>query len=116
MFWFISFIISVFILGTLMFFSYPQKRVREDVIEHWDHYPWVNDGNERVKVPLWIVIIAMIICFIPVINIVVSIIAIIAYYIQYSGECSNNGWEKVDTRIVLRAPYLMWFKWLNKEI
>lgn len=33
-----------------------------------------------------------------------------------SGECSNNGWEKVDTRIVLRAPYLMWFKWLNKEI
>lgn len=60
--------------------------------------------------------IAMIICFIPVINIVVSIIAIIAYYIQYSGECSNNGWEKVDTRIVLRAPYLMWFKWLNKEI
>lgn len=116
MFWFISFIISVLILGTLMFFSYPQKRVRENTIEHWDHYSWVNDGNERAKVPLWMVIVATIICFIPVINIIVSVIMIIAYCMQLSGNSFNNGWDKVDTRIVLRAPYLMWFKWLTKEI
>lgn len=116
MLWFISFIISVLILGTLLFFSYPQKKVRDSVTEYWDHYPWVNDGDERVKVPLWVVIVLATTCFIPVINIVVSVIMIVAYCMQLSGECSNNGWDRVATRMVLRAPHLMWFKWLNKKV
>lgn len=57
------------------------------------HCSRIWDSNCVREVPLWTVITAMIICFVPVINIVVGIMAITACYIQYSEECSNNGRE-----------------------
>lgn len=116
MFWFISFIISVLILGTLMFFSYPQKREREDEYTCWNKSPWVDEDDKRVPVPVWMIIIACTVSVIPIVNLVCSVITVLAYCLQYSGKDGMDGYELIDRRIELRAPYLRWIKWLNKEI
>lgn len=116
MFWLISFLISVLILGTLMFFSYPQKREREDEYTCWNKSPWVDAGDKRVLVPVWMVVVAGLVSIIPVINLILTIAATIIYCAQYKGTCGNEGYDLEEERMVLRAPYLQWFKWLNKEI
>lgn len=116
MFWFISIIISVFIMGTLMFFSYPQKRKRESTYDCWSTYPWVDEGDERVLVPVWLVIIAGVVSIIPVVNLVCSGLIAVIYCIQYDGKSGRDGYELIDRRMVVRAPHLQWFKWLNKKI
>lgn len=116
MFWFISFIISVFILGTLMFFSYPQKRERADDVTYWDKSPWVDEDEGRILVPVWMVIVAGIVSIIPVVNLICSAVVVIMYCVQYRGECGMDGYNPVDYRVELRAPYLKWVKWLSKKI
>lgn len=71
-----------------------------------------------IKVSVWFILFIVVSSVgFSMLNAANTIENIIGFIIMvYTGECSNNGWEKVDTRIVLRAPYLMWFKWLNKEI
>lgn len=116
MFWFISFLISVLILGTLLFFSYPQEKVRDSYNTYWCKCSWVDTGDKRIPVPVWVVIVSGLISIIPVMNLICSVLAVGAYWIQYGDKDDADGYELIDHRMVLRAPYLKWFKWLNKEI
>lgn len=99
-----------------MFFSYPQKRKRKSYTAYWNECPWVDSSDKRVPVPVWMVIIAGLVSIIPVINLILTIAAIIVYCTQYSGTSGSEGYGLEEERMVLRAPYLQWFKWLNKEI
>lgn len=113
---FIIFLISVLIIGTLLRYTYPQKRTRTSVHMMWKGSPWENDGEERCKYPIWMWLIALILVTIPVLNLIISVVLIIAYIIQLGGVSGSDGYKLIDTRIVVRAPYLMWVKWLNKKI
>lgn len=108
--------ISALVLGTLMFFSYPQKREREDEYTCWNKSSWVDEDDKRVPVPVWMVIVACIVSVIPIINLVCSVITVLAYCLQYSGKSGMDGYDLEERRLVLRVPCLQWFKWLNKEI
>lgn len=110
----ISIIISVLFWWTLLRYSYSQKRVRTKTYEHWDRFPWVDEGQQ--KFPLWIYLVAAVISFIPIINIIIVFVIAFLYCMQTFGKDDSNSWELEDKRLVLRAPYLKWVKWLNKQI
>lgn len=99
-----------------MFFSYPQKRVRKTPYDYWRYSPWMDTEEGRIKVPLWMVIVTVLVSIIPVVNLILTIAVIIVYCTQYSGTSGSGGYDLEEERMVLRAPYLQWFKWLNKEI
>lgn len=111
---FILIIISVLFWWTLLRYSYSQKRVRTMTYEHWDEFPWIDEG--RQKFPLWIYFVAALVSFVPIINIIIVFAVAILYLLQASGKDSNESYKLVDIRFVLRAPYLKWVKWLNKQI
>lgn len=113
---FIMLLISVLIIGTLLRYTYPQKRTRTSVHMMWKDNPWENDGEERLKYPIWMYLVALFFITMPGFNLAVSVILIVSYIIQLGGTSDSDGYELIDTRVVVRAPYLRWVKWFNKRI
>lgn len=80
--------------------------------QRWKYFDYTSN---RYKLPLWIYVLAIIFCFIPVLNIVSTISTIIICLVvcntSYTG---TEGWEKEEVRPyskIFRA-----FRFLNKKI
>ena len=91
---------------------YIKERTRKDVFQIWKDFDYTNN---RYKLPLWLYILVIIFCFIPVLNIVSTIITIIICMIvcivNYEG---TESWDKLEVRPyskIFRA-----FRFLNKKI
>ena len=104
----ICLIITVGLLRSL----YIKERTRKDAYQSWKDFDYTST---RYKLPLWLYILVIIFCFIPVLNIVSTIIITISCLVvcntSYTGA---EGWEKEEVRLyskIFRA-----FRFLNKRI
>ena len=80
--------------------------------QSWKDFDYTND---RYKIPLWLYILVITLCIIPVINIVITIIIVVVCLIicnvNYTG---TESWDKLEVRPyskIFRA-----FRFLNKKI
>ena len=83
-----------------------------DVHQTWKDFDYTSN---RYKLPLWLYILVIIFCFIPVLNIMSTIttiiICLVACAVNYEG---TESWEREETRPyskIFRA-----FRFLNKKI
>lgn len=117
MFWFISTLISVLILGTLFFCSHEQKIDRKKSYNLWRDYEWEDVSSERFKFPLWTVLVLLIASLTPVVNLFVCLVTVIAYSIQLCRNSGANGMDTTTRRLVVRCKWVDWLlKFLNKKI
>lgn len=117
MFWFISTLISVLILGTLFFCSYEQKIDRENSYNLWKNYEWEDVSSERFKFPLWAVLVLLIISLIPVLNLILTLIIVLVYDVQLCRDDDADGINTTARRLVVRCKWVNWLlKFLNKKI
>ena len=107
----ISIICLIIVIGLLRSL-YIKERTRNDVHQSWKDFDYTSN---RYKLPLWLYVLAIIFCFIPVLNIVSTIstiiICLVACNVSYEG---TESWEKVEVRPynkIFRA-----FRFLNKKI
>lgn len=117
MFWFISTLISVLILGTLIFCSYEQKIDRKNSYNLWKNYEWEDVSSERFKFPLWIVLVLLIGSLTPVLNLILTLIMILVYGEQLRRDAGADGMNTTARRLVVRCKGVDWLlKFLNKKI
>ena len=107
----ISIICLIIVIGLLRSL-YIKERTRNDVHQSWKDFDYTSN---RYKLPLWLYVLAIIFCFIPVLNIIITIITIIVCLVicneSYEG---TESWEKAEVRPyskIFRA-----FRFLNKKI
>lgn len=91
---------------------YIKERTRKDAFQIWKDFDYTSN---RYKLPLWLYILVIIFCFIPVLNIASTIITITICMIL----CSVNykGTESIDKQEV--RPYskiFRAFRFLNRKI
>lgn len=104
-------IISALVFGALIFCTKVQTKTRNRNTEYWEKIPWVDAGK-----PKWtrlILVIAGIVCLIPVVNIILSIGAIIWFCNQLSAPRYDYGVELVYKRLVFKNIVT---DWLMEEI
>lgn len=117
MFWFISTLISVLILGTLLFCSHEQKIDRKKSYNLWENYEWEDVSSERFKFPLWAVLVLLIVSLIPVLNLILILIIVFVYSAQLCREDGADGMKTTARRLVVRCKCVDWLlKFLNKKI
>ena len=81
------FIISVLIFSSLLYCSYPEIKVRRTTSSYRKNYEWELEGDrKRHKFPLWVTLVAILICLIPVVNVILAFVAIIYYIKQLTPE------------------------------
>lgn len=80
--------------------------------QRWESFDYTND---RYKIPLWLYILVIIFCFIPVLNIISTIITIIVCLVV----CNESYEERESWDILEARPYskiFRAFRFLNKKI
>lgn len=91
---------------------YIRERTRKDSYQSWKDFDYTST---RYKLPLWLYILVIIFCFIPVLNIVSTIsITIFCLVVCNTSYTGTEGWEKEEVRPyskIFRA-----FRFLNKKI
>lgn len=112
MFIFITILISYLITLSLLFGTKAQTKTRRSTASYWNGVSW-KDSDERPKWMVGILLLNYIICIIPVLNIIWSILFLIWYFRQLEGPCWDNGSNLVATRIVYSNKFT---KWLTKEV
>ena len=96
------FIISVLIFSSLLYCSYPEIKVRRTTSSYWKNYEWELEGDrKRHKFPLWVTLVAILICLIPVVNVILAFAAIIYYIIQSYSPDDNDGHDLEIHRYIL---------------
>lgn len=107
----ISIICLIIVIGLLRSL-YIKERTRNDMYQSWKDFDYTSN---RYKLPLWLYVLAIIFCFIPVLNIVSTIgtiiICLVECNVSYEG---TESWGKVEVRPyskIFRA-----FRFLNKKI
>ena len=107
----ILFIISALIFGALIFGTKVQTKTRQRDSEYWDMVPWVDAG--KPKVTRLIIVLAIIACLIPVVNIIIAAIAIIKFCQQLSAPNWECGTHLVHKRVVFKNLIT---DWLMEEV
>lgn len=112
MFIFITIVISYLITLSILFGTKVQTKTRERITSYWSGVDW-KDSDERPKWMVGILLLSFIICIIPVLNIIWSILFLIWYFKQLEGPCLDIGRNLVATRIVYSNKLT---KWLTKKV
>ena len=107
----ISIICLIIVIGLLRSL-YIKERTRKDVHQSWEDFDYTSN---RYKLPLWLYILVIVFCFIPVLNIISTIstiiICLVACGVSYEG---TESWDRTEIRPyskIFRA-----FRFLNKKI
>lgn len=104
-------IISALVFGALIFCTKVQTKTRKRNTDYWSSVPWVIAGK-----PKWnrlTLILACVVCLIPVVNIIIAVGAIIWFCNQLSSPRSDAGLELVHKRLVFKNIVT---DWLMEEI
>jgi len=108
----ITSIICLIIVIGLLRSLYIRERTRKDSYQSWKDFDYTSD---RYKLPLWLYILVIIFCFIPVLNIISTITIIISCLVVCNVSYEETeSWEKAEVRPyskIFRA-----FRFLNKRI
>lgn len=108
----ITSIICLIIVIGLLRSLYIKERTRKDSYQSWKDFDYTST---RYKLPLWLYVLVIIFCFIPVLNIVSTIsIIIICVVVCSTSYKGTEGWEREEVRPyskIFRA-----FRFLNKKI
>ena len=112
MFVFITILISYLITLSILFGTKAQTKTRRSVSSYWCQVDW-KDSDEKPKWMVGILLLNYIICIIPVLNIIWSILFLIWYFRQLEGPCWDSGNNLVATRIVYSNKFT---KWLTKKV
>ena len=108
MFIFITILISYLITLSIVFGTKAQTKTRRNVSSYWSGVEW-KDSDEKPKWMVGILLLNYIICVIPVLNIIWSILFLIWYFRQLEGPCWDSGINLVATRIVYSNKITIWF-------
>lgn len=103
-------VVCLIVFWLLLFCSYTQIRSRDSIFDMWNKCPWVST-NERHKYPLWLILIALAVSFIPIINVITIAATLATYFIQMKGKLGSESSDLEDERIVVRVR---WLNWLGK--
>ena len=91
---------------------YIRERTRKDPYQAWGKFSYTNN---RYKMPLWFYILITILCFIPIFNVLCTLVTIaVCIGVCTTKYTGREGWEKEEIR-----PYSKIFralKFLNKKI
>lgn len=104
-------IISALVYGALIFCTKIQTKTRKRTTDYWSSIPWVDAGK-----PKWnrlTLILACIVCLIPVVNIALAVGAIIWFCNQLSSPSYDMGVELVHKRLAFKNIVT---DWLMEEI
>ena len=107
----ISIICLIIVIGLLRSL-YLRERTRNNMYKSWEDFDYTSN---RYKLPLWLYILVIIFCFIPVLNIIITIITIIVCLVT----CNENyeGTESWDiTEVRPYSKIFRAFRFLNKKI
>lgn len=115
--YFVTIVISVLILGTLLYFSNYKERKREYEDVSWRRYTFVDKG--KFHFPIWCYIIAGVISLIPIGNIILTIV-LVTIYICHSFSRWKASWDghgMTETRLYLSCPLInKILEFLNKKV
>ena len=75
-----------------------EKR-RRDIFSYWYNYPWVEKG--RTKFSRLYIIVSVALSFVPILNVLLLIAAIINYIVVNIEPCRNNSDMLVITKVSL---------------
>lgn len=113
----IMFIISALIFYSLLYCSYPEIKIRRTTSSYWKNYEWESESDKRHKFPLWATLIAVLVCLIPVVNVILAFAAIIYYIIQSLSPDDDDGYDLEIHRYVLGGKFFKFIKdLLTKDI
>lgn len=104
-------IISALVFGALMFCTKVQTKTRKKITDYWSRIPWEDAGK-----PKWTrltLILACVVCLIPVVNIILAVVAIIRFCSQLSAPSYDIGTELVYKRLAFKNIVT---DWLMEEI
>lgn len=104
-------IISALVFGALIFGTKIQTKTRSRNTEYWNRVPWVDAG--KPKVTRLHLVLAIIACLIPIVNIIIATIVIIKFCQQLPAPDWDCGTALVHKRIVLKNPIT---DWLMEEV
>lgn len=104
-------IISALIFGALIFGTKVQTKTRSKNTEYWSKVPWVDAG--KPKVTRLHLVLAIIACLIPIVNIIIATIAIIKFCQQLPAPNWDCGTHLVHKRIVFKNLIT---DWLMEEV
>ena len=104
-------IISALVFGALMFCTKVQTKTRKRITDYWSSIPWVDAGKPKWK--RLTLILACVVCLIPVVNIILAVGAIIRFCSQLSSPSYDVGVELVHERLVFKNIVT---DWLMEEI
>lgn len=104
-------IISALIFGALIFGTKVQTKTRSRNTEYWSKVPWVDAG--KPKVTRLNIVLAIIICLIPIVNVLIAIIAIVRFCQQLPAPDWDRGTHLVHERLVFKNLVT---DWLMEEV
>lgn len=104
-------IISALVFGALIFCTKKQTKTRTRMSEYWCKVPWVD--GDRPKINRLTLILAAIVCLIPILNIILAIVAIIKFCQQLKAPDWDNGTHLVHERLVFKNIIT---DWLMEEV
>ena len=104
-------IISALIFGALIFGTKVQTKTRSRNSEYWSKVLWVDAG--KPKVTRLHLALAIIVCLIPIVNVVIAAVAIIKFCQQLSAPDRDCGTHLIHKRIVFKNLVT---DWLMEEI
>ncbi len=105
---FIMFAISFIVFGLLLTSTHTQKLIRPSYRRNWRDYDWEPVSKERVKYPIWVWLIALVLSIIPIVNIIATVVVLITYIINIIRPSGSDGWEYEYTRIVIKTKFTDW--------
>ena len=104
-------IISALIFGALIFGTKVQTKTRSRSNEYWNKVPWVDAGKPIVT--RLILVLATIVCLIPIVNIIIAAFVIIKFCQQLPAPDWDCGTHLVHKRIVFKNLIT---DWLMEEV
>lgn len=102
---------SALVFGALMFCTKVQTKTRKRITDYWSSIPWVDADK-----PKWnrlTLILACVVCLIPVVNIILAVNTIIWFCNQLKAPSYDMGTELVYKRLVFKNIVT---DWLMEEI
>lgn len=86
-------------------------------MQHWGDCEWKPAEEGRHKFPLWVTLVAILICLIPIANVIIAFGVLLLYIIQSCDESNNDGLKLIDQRYVLGGKFFGSIKkLLNKRV
>jgi hypothetical protein len=112
MFVFITIIISYLVTLSIIYGTKIQTKTRKSTNAYWKFIDW-KESDKRPKWMIGVLLVNYILCLIPIINLIWSVLFLMWYFEQLKGPNYDSGGNLIAERIVYSNKFT---KWLTKEV